>query len=153
MTPGDSMNIEIGFAMIIIGIGLMVAEAMHPGFFVAVPGTVLLVMGTVFIILPEIFEQWSPIIMVVTALLASIATIMLYRKIAPVQKPSSTSMDSLIGVKGVVTIDIKPGSISGKVKLNSQIWSATSESTIPVGREVEVISSEGVHVKVIELTE
>ena len=147
------MNIEIGFAMIIIGIGLMVAEAMHPGFFVAVPGTVLLVMGTVFIILPEIFEQWSPIIMVITALLASIGTIMLYRKIAPGQKPSSTSMDSLVGMKGVVTIDINPDSISGKVKLTNQIWSATSESAIPSGRKVEVISSEGVHVKVIELTE
>jgi len=153
MTFGDSMNVEIGFAMIIIGIGLMVAEAMYPGFFVAVPGTVLLVMGSVFILLPEIFEQWSPIIMVVTALLASIATLMLYRKIAPGQKPSSTSMDSLVGMKGVVTTDVQSGSISGKVKLTNQIWSATSESPIPVGRKVEVISSEGVHVKVIELTE
>jgi len=147
------MNVEIGFAMIIIGIGLMVAEAMYPGFFVAVPGTVLLVMGTVFILLPEIFEQWSPIIMVVTALLASIATLMLYRKIAPGQKPSSTSMDSLVGMKGFVTIDIQPDSISGKVKLTNRIWSATSESPIPAGRKVEVLSSEGVHVKVIELTE
>lgn len=147
------MNVEIGFAMIIIGVGLMVAEAMYPGFFVAVPGTVLLVMGSVYILLPEIFPQWSPIIMVVTALLASIATIMLYRKIAPGQKPSSTSMDSLVGMKGIVTIDIQPDSISGKVKLTNQIWSATSESPIPSGRKVEVISSEGVHVKVIELTE
>lgn len=147
------MNVEIGFAMIIIGIGLMVAEAMYPGFFVAVPGTVLLVMGAVFILLPEIFEQWSPIIMVVTALLASIATLMLYRKIAPGQKPSSTSMDSLVGMKGIVTIDIQPDSISGKVKLTNQIWSATSESPIPAGRKVEVLSSEGVHVEVIELTE
>jgi membrane protein implicated in regulation of membrane protease activity len=153
MRIGDSMNVEIGFAMIIIGVGLMVAEAMYPGFFVAVPGTVLLVMGSVYILLPEIFPQWSPIIMVVTALLASIATIMLYRKIAPGQKPSSTSMDSLVGMKGIVTIDIQPDSISGKVKLTNQIWSATSESPIPSGRKVEVISSEGVHVKVIELTE
>ncbi|MDW7777255.1 MAG: NfeD family protein [Methanosarcinales archaeon] len=147
------MNVEIGLVMIIIGIGLMVAEAMHPGFFVAVPGTVLIVMGAVFILLPEIFEQWSPIIMVVTALLASIGTIMLYRKIAPVQKPYSTSMDSLVGMKGIVTTDIQPGSISGKVKLSNRMWSATAESVIPAGRKVEVISSEGVHVKVIESTE
>lgn len=139
--------------MIIIGIGLMVAEAMYPGFFVAVPGTVLLVMGSVFILLPEIFEQWSGIIMVVTALLASITTVLLYHKIAPGQKPSSTSMDSLVGMKGVVITDIKPGSISGKVKLINQVWSATSDSAIPEGRKVEVISSQGVHVKVIEYTE
>ncbi|MBW6518739.1 MAG: hypothetical protein K0A89_09595 [ANME-2 cluster archaeon] len=147
------MNVEIGLVMIIIGIGLMVAEAMHPGFFVAVPGTVLLVMGAVFILLPEFFEQWSPIIMVVTALLASIGTIILYRKIAPGQKPYSTSMDSLVGMKGVVTTDVQPGSISGKVKLSNRMWSATAESVIPAGRKVKVISSEGVHVKVIEFTE
>ncbi len=62
-------------------------------------------------------------------------------------------MDSLVGMKGIVTTDVQPGSISGKVKLTNQIWSATSESAIPAGRKVEVISSEGVHVKVIELTE
>lgn len=147
------INVEIGWVMIIIGIGLLTAEAMHPGFFVAVPGTVLLVMGVVFIMLPEVFDQWSPVIMVITALLASIATIMLYRRIAPGHKPLSTSMDTLTGKKGVVVTDIEPGSISGKVKIDNQIWSATSESAIPEGIEVEVISSKGVHVKVIELTE
>ncbi|MCL7415926.1 MAG: NfeD family protein [ANME-2 cluster archaeon] len=147
------MNVEIGYAMIIIGIGLMVAEAMHPGFFVAVPGTVLLVMGAVFVLLPGVFEQWSALIMIITALLASIATIMLYRRIAPVQKPSSTSMDSIIGKKGLVTIDIEPGSISGKVKISNQMWSATSESPIPAGRNVEVTGSEGVHVTVVESIE
>jgi len=146
------MNVEIGWAMIVFGIGLLVAEAMHPGFFVAVPGTVLLVMGAVLILLPDVFDQWSPVIMVVTALIASIGTIMLYRKIAPTQKPISTSMDSLSGKIGFVTTDIEPGSISGKVKIDNQIWSATSDSEIPAGKKVEVIESEGVHVKVIETT-
>lgn len=147
------VNVEIGWVMIIIGIGLLAAEALHPGFFVAVPGTVLLVMGTVFILLPEVFEQWSGIIMVITALLASIVTIMLYRKIAPGQKPLSTSMDSLVGMTGTVITDIIPGSITGKVKINNQIWSATSDAAITKGRKVEVIRSEGVHVKVAEITE
>jgi membrane protein implicated in regulation of membrane protease activity len=147
------VNVEIGWVMIIIGFGLLVAESLHPGFFVAVPGTVLLVMGTVFILLPEIFDQWSGVIMVVTALIASIATIMLYRKIAPVQIPSSTSMDTLKEKIGKVTTDIEPGSITGKVKIDNQTWSATSESVILKGKKVKVIESEGVHVRVVEISE
>lgn len=147
------VNVEIGWVMIIIGFGLLVAESLHPGFFVAVPGTVLLVMGTVFILLPEIFDQWSAVIMVVTALVASIATIMMYRKIAPVQTPSCTSKDSLKDKIGKVTIDIEPGSITGKVKIDNQTWSATSESVIPKGKKVKVVESEGVHVRVVEIGE
>jgi inner membrane protein len=147
------VNVEIGWVMIIAGIGLLVAESLHPGFFVAVPGTVLLVMGAVFILLPEIFDQWSPVIMVITGLLASIATIIVYRRIASGQKPLSTSMDTLVGKKGMVVTDVEPGSITGKVKIENQIWSATSATAIPKGKEVEVIHSEGVHVKVTEIIE
>jgi membrane protein implicated in regulation of membrane protease activity len=156
------VNVEIGWVMIIAGIGLLVAESLHPGFFVAVPGTVLLVMGAVFILLPDIFNQWSPVIMVITGLLASIATIMVYRRIAsghkPLStsmdtKPLSTSMDTLVGKKGMVVTDVEPGSITGKVKIENQIWSATSATAIPKGKEVEVIHSEGVHVNVTEIIE
>jgi len=147
------MNTEIGWVMIILGICFLAAEALHPGFFIAVPGTVLLVMGAIFILLPGVFEQWSPIIMVVTAIVASIGTIMIYRRIASGQKPFTTSMDTLAGKKGVVTIDIDPGSISGKVRIDNQIWSATSDYSIFTGTAIEVIESEGVHVKVVEMVE
>ncbi|MBA1341368.1 MAG: hypothetical protein C5S40_04440 [ANME-2 cluster archaeon] len=147
------INVEIGWVMIIVGIGLLVAESFHPGFFVAVPGTVLMVMGSVLILLPEIFDQWSAVIMVITALIASIATIMMYRKIAPGQTPLSTSRDTLKDKIGKVTTDIEPGSITGKVKIDSQTWSATSESVITRGKKVKVIESEGVHVRVVEISE
>ena len=139
--------------MIILGFCFLAAEALHPGFFIAVPGTVLLVMGAIFILLPGVFEQWSPIIMVVTAIVASIGTIMIYRRIAPGQKPFTTSMDTLAGKKGIVTIDIDPGSISGKVRIDNQIWSATSDTSISTGTAIEVTESEGVHVKVVEMVE
>ena len=147
------MNTEIGWVMILLGVFFLAAEALHPGFFIAVPGTVLVVMGVIFILLPSVFEQWSPIIMVVTAIVASIGTIMVYRRIAPGKKPFTTSMDTLGGKKGVVTIDIDPGSISGKVRIDNQIWSATSDHVIPTGTAIEVIESKGVHVKVVEIVE
>jgi len=147
------IGVEIGWAMVIFGIGLLVAESLHPGFFIAVPGTLFLVMGSILIILPDVSEPWLAVIMVLTALVSGVGTILLYRKIAPIQKPSSTSMDSLVGRTGTVITDVEPGSINGKVRISSQIWSATSNTVIPKGRKIEVVQSEGVHVKVIELNE
>lgn len=145
------VSIDIGWVMIIAGIGLLVIEASQPGFFVAVPGTTLIVLGAVTLLIPEFAKEWAAVIIVVTALVSSIGTIMMYRKIAPGHKPLSTSRDILEGKTGIVVRTVTPGSISGKVKIDTGIWSATADTEIPEGKRVTVISSEGVHVKVKEI--
>ena len=145
------MVLDIGWAMIIIGLGLLIVEAAQPGFFVAVPGTTLIVLGTVTLLIPKYAQDYAPVIIVVTALISSIITITLYRKMAPGQMPLTTSMDVLAGKEGIVIKTVRPDSIDGKVKIDNQIWSATGESVINEGKKVTVISSEGVHVKVKEV--
>ncbi len=145
------MELDIGWAMIIIGLGLFIVEAVHPGFFVAVPGTTLIVLGAVTLLIPEFAQAYAPAIIVVTTLISSIITITLYRKMAPGQMPLTTSMDVLAGKEGIVIKTIKPDSISGKVRIDNQIWSATGDSVIDEENKVTVISSEGVHVKVKEV--
>lgn len=145
------MELDIGWVMIIIGLGLLVVEASQPGFFVAVPGTTLIVLGTVTLLIPEFAQEYAPAIIVVTALISSIITVTLYRKMAPGQKPQTTSMDVLGGMEGTVIKTVRPDSIDGKVKIDNQIWSATGETVIDEGRKVIVINSEGVHVKVKEV--
>lgn len=145
------MELDIGWVMVIIGLGLLVVEAAQPGFFVAVPGTTLIVLGVVTLLIPEFAQEWAPAIIVVTALVSSIATVLFYRKMAPGQKPLTTSMDILAGKEGIVIKTVRPDSIDGKVKIDNQIWSATGESVIDEGGKVIVISSEGVHVKVKEV--
>ncbi len=145
------MELDIGWAMIIIGLGLFIVEAVQPGFFVAVPGTTLIVLGAVTLLIPEFAQAYAPAIIVVIAIISSIITITLYRKMAPGQKPLSTSMDVLGGKEGIVIKTVRPDSIDGKVKIDNQIWSATGESVIDERRKVIVISSEGVHVKVKEV--
>ena len=145
------MELDIGWVMIIIGLGLLVVEAAQPGFFVAVPGTTLIVLGAVTLLIPDVAQDYAPAIIVITALVSSIITIALYRKMAPGQKPLTTSMDILAGKEGTVIKTVRPDSIEGKVKIDNQIWSATGESAIEEGKKVIVISSEGVHVKVKEV--
>jgi len=145
------MELDIGWVMIIIGLGLLIVEAAQPGFFVAVPGTTLIVLGAATLLIPDFAQDYAPVIIVVTALISSIIIIALYRKMAPGQKPQTTSMDVLGGKEGVVIKTVRPDSIDGKVKIDNQIWSATGENVIDEDKKVIVISSEGVHVKVKEV--
>lgn len=144
------MELDVGWLMIIIGLGLLIVEASQPGFFVAVPGTILIVLGIFTILIPEIAQDYAPAIIVITAIISSIITISFYRNLAPGQKPQTTSMDIMSGKEGIVVKTVYPDSISGKVKVDNQIWSAIGEDKIEEGKKVIVISSEGVHLKVKE---
>lgn len=145
------MELDVGWLMIIVGIGLLIIEAAQPGFFVAVPGTTLIVLGVVTLLIPDVAQNYAPVIIVVTALVSSILTITFYRKMAPGQKPLSTSMDNLAGKEGMVVRKVTPDSISGKVNIDNKIWSATADSIIDEGKKVIIISSEGVHIKIKEI--
>ncbi|KCZ72373.1 membrane-bound serine protease (ClpP class) [Candidatus Methanoperedens nitroreducens] len=144
------MEIDIGWLMIIVGLVLLIIEASQPGFFVAVPGTILIVLGAIVLLIPEYAQEWAPVIVVITALISSIITIIFYRRIAPGHRPLSTSMDILAGKEGIVVDTIRPDAISGKVRVGNQIWSATGDSVIEAGKKIVVIRSEGVHLKVKE---
>jgi len=145
------LELEVGWLMIIVGLGLLIIEAAQPGFFVAVPGTTLIALGVVTLLIPEVAQDYAPAIIVATAFVSSIITVYMYRKMAPGQKPQTTSMDILAGKEGVVIKTVNPDSISGKVKIENQLWSATADGVIEEGQKIIVISSVGVHVKVKEV--
>ncbi|WP_292728140.1 NfeD family protein, partial [Methanoculleus sp.] len=66
--------------------------------------------------------------------------------------PTTLSRDSLIGLEGTVIMPVDPETLAGKVRLGSMEWSARSESgSIPAGRRIIVVRSEGVHVVVKEV--
>ncbi len=140
----------IYWAMIIIGILLIVAEMTIPGFFIAVPGTALLIIGAIGLLFPEILSTvWAPIIAVVVALGAMGITIYVYRAIAkPTKAPITMSSDALLGKEGIVIKRVVPESYSGKVKVGSEIWSATADEEIEEGSRVRVTKVEGVHLHV-----
>ncbi len=133
--------------MLIVGALLLVVEALTPGFFVAVPGTILIVMGLLVVLAPGLLTfPWGLIIFAVVTIAVSAVTIVFYRKLAPGQKPVTSSSDSLAGKTGVVIQDIVPGSIDGKVRVEEQMWSATSKEKIAVGERVKILQAKGVHI-------
>lgn len=143
----------IGWAMLIIGAILLVAEAIVPGFFIVVPGTILVLLGVIAIIAPGLLTfPWGIVVFVAITIAVSAGTIVFYRKLAPGHKPLSTSADTLVGQKGEVIREVEPDSISGKVRIGEQIWSAKSSKRIQPGERVVVTKAQGVHVFVCKDT-
>ncbi len=152
--PGMFTPWMLGLIFVIIGIVMLLAEASSPGFFIGIPATILIVIGLFGIAFPELFFTiWSPIIAAIVAVVATIGIITFYKKLAPPEPPTTTVGESLIGKKGMVIVDTDPDSLTtGKVKLGSDIWSATSARTLKEGTRVVVVASEGVHITVKEIS-
>ncbi len=144
-----SFDFALGLSFVIIGIVLLLIEASSPGFFIAVPATVLIVLGLLGMYIPNFyFSPWAPITAIVVGAPLTYVTLLLYQKLAPPSPPTTTVGESLIGRTGVVEREVVPDSIKGKVNIDNQTWSATSVDPIPAGAKVRVVASRGVHVTV-----
>lgn len=146
-------NLSYGWIIILFGAIFFVLEVFSPGFFFLVPGTVLLIIGVLVILGVDIFNSTYGIVLgIVIAFLAAIVTVFLYSRLTPGdEKPLTISMDSLVGRTGTVLNPTDEKTLSGKVRIEGQIFSAKSVSgIIPEGSKVKVIASQGVHIVVEE---
>ncbi|MCL2318274.1 MAG: NfeD family protein [Methanomassiliicoccaceae archaeon] len=145
MDPGT-----IAIILVIIGLILLTIEALTPGFFAVIPGAVLVVVGVLGYFVDGYFDNMLLLVgsIIIVTLVVSAITIKGYQYLAKPEPPTTTVATSLIGKEGTVTTDVKPGSLKGKVKIDSDSWSATSEEVIKAGTSVVVYDAEGVHVKV-----
>lgn len=147
-------SLALGWVLILLGAVLLLIEVSQPGFFIAVPGTVLIILGILILLGVDILSSTQGLIAgVVAAMAAASITVWAYSRLTPGKKPPTTlSRDSLVGLEGVVTKEVDVGTISGKVRIGSMEWSARTESgKIPVGQRVIVVHSEGVHIVVKEI--
>lgn len=143
----------IGWAIIAIGLILLLIEAYNPGFFLAVPGTTMIILGIIALLFPGIFQSSMIIIIgILVVIVSSAVSIWIYAHLTPGGiVPVTISRDSLEGKTGLVRETVDPDSISGKVVIDNVEWSAKSrEKIIEKGKKIRVISSEGVHVIVEE---
>lgn len=150
----EDIEIWIALMFIIAGAVLLIAEAMSPGVFMIIPGTVLVLLGIVGLVVPGfLFSLWSPVIALLMAVPVTVGTVMMYRSLARPEPPTTTVTESLIGKEGTVTTATDPNNILGKVKIEQDIWSATSDEPLPAGTAVVVVRSQGVHVTVARRSE
>jgi len=146
-------GITLGWLLIVIGALLLLVEVQSPGFFAAVPATIMIIFGILLLLGMDILTYpWGVILAVIVAIIASYITVMVYSRLTPDLVPTTISRDTLVGMEGVVQVPVDATTISGKVVLASAEWSARSTgSTIPAGKKVKVVSSQGVHIVVEEV--
>jgi membrane-bound ClpP family serine protease len=146
-------GMALGWLLIVFGAVLLLVEAHTPGFFAAVPATVMIVLGIMVLLGIDIYNSgWGAIVGVTAAIIAGGVTVWVYSKITPNESPTTISRDSLIGMEGRVKTRVDATTISGKVLIASTEWSARSTgSEIPPGKKVRVVDSQGVHIVVEEV--
>ena len=139
----------IGLIIFVVGVALIIAEAFTPGTFILVPGIALMIVGSLLMALPELASTyWAPVIFILAFVPAFLIAFYFYKHLAPPSKPTTLSSDSLVGRTGFVKRDISPGNIRGKVMIEQETWSATSDQVIPEGAKVVVTQVVGVKVVV-----
>ncbi len=147
-------GLSYGWIIVLLGAAFFVLEAFSPGFFLLVPGTVLIIIGVLVLFGIDIFNSFYGILFaIIITLLAALLSVIFYRRLNyGNNKEVTTNMDSIIGKTGIVEKDVNNSSISGKVLIEGNIWSASSvDGIILAGKKIEVTGSEGVHVIVKEL--
>jgi len=147
-------SLSYGWIIVLAGAIFFVLEVFSPGFFLLVPGTVLLIMGALVLMGVDIFATpYGITIGIIIAILAAIVTVYLYGRLTPGdEKPLTMSMDSLAGKTGSVITSVDDSTLSGKVLIEGQIFSAKTETgKIHEGAKVKVIVSRGVHIVVEEV--
>jgi len=137
-----------GVSLLLLGIGLLVAELFLPTFgLLGVGGIVAFVLGSLFLFdapAQEIMVARSVIVTVaLCAGLIMFALTMLAAR-AWRQKPVSGT-GGLVGTIGEVRVRIAP---RGKVWINGEYWNAESDEEIEVGQKVEVVALQGLLMKV-----
>ncbi len=143
----------VGFTLLSLGVVMFLLEATMPGFFVGVPATVLVLLGVFALVTPDIdlFTTWAPLLTVAVGVPALFVTIWAYRRMAPPDKaPTTQTAENLVGLVGRVTVPVVSDTTRGKVKLQQQMWSATTDGdAIPEGTVVRVARVDGIMLVVV----
>ena len=136
----------VGIILLIGGLIIIAFEFVHPGAFLLIPGCVVFAAGAIYLVAPPLLTDsvFGPLIVAFAAILGALATLPYYKYLGATHPPMTTTPEALRGQVGVVLAPVTPNSMHGKVRVGSEIWSARSDKSIPVGARVKVQSGEGV---------
>lgn len=150
MTGVIVIDYTLGAILVGTGIALLAAELVHPGALLFIPGSIVLVAGCLYLFAPTALLDSivGPIAVLVAAIVATVVEVFYYRWVAPNHWPLSTTTAGLVGHEGIIETAVIPNTMKGKVRVDSEVWSARADVPIPVGTRVRIVHGEGVSVRV-----
>jgi membrane protein implicated in regulation of membrane protease activity len=130
---------------LVLGVLLIIAEMVTPSFFLIWFGIGALVAAGAAYLGAVATVQW------VVFLALSAALVLCSRRFAKKVEPGHTlrtNVDEYIGETAVVLQRIDPLANTGLIRVKKEEWRADAPEVIEAGALVEVVGSEGVHLKV-----
>jgi membrane protein implicated in regulation of membrane protease activity len=154
----ELLGLPLSLVLLLVGAGLMVAEALAPGAHFIVVGSALTVAGLVGLVLAPVLGPLTPFVLALVVLVAGGATLGVYRKLGVGQggDGSKTSdSNSLRGQTGRVTERVTAS--DGEVKLddggfNPYYRARSMDGEISEGTEVMVLDPGGGNVVTVAPT-
>ncbi|WP_455209603.1 NfeD family protein [Kaarinaea lacus] len=132
-----------GFALIVLGIVLMIAEAFVPSFgALGIGGVIAFVIGSVILMDTEVpgFGVSLPLIGSFALVSSALFTLVLVMALKARRRPVVSGQEELIGAVAEV---LKSFDRNGVVHLHGENWSAHTESPLKQGEKVRVTKMEG----------
>lgn len=135
-----------GLALILVGLALIVGEALMPSFgILGMGGIVAFVIGSVILMDSDQLAVSLPMIGGVALLAAGIMLWVMVRFTALRRRPARIGHEHMIGSLGVAVEDFRN---EGHVRLEGERWNARSSAALRRGQQVRVVAVEGLTLKV-----
>ncbi len=137
-----------GVAFIILGIALIIAEAMVPSFgILGFGGITAFVMGAVILIDTDIgaFQIGLPIIAGTALVSLGFIFITIHLAMKMRHKPVVIGSETMLGLTGIAFTDVAE---NGQVKVHGELWNAVADHPIKKGEVVRVTSINGLQLGV-----
>jgi membrane-bound serine protease (ClpP class) len=143
-----------GLLLLLLGIGLLTAEALIPGYGVlGVGGLVSFVLGSLFLIdtsQTNLGVSRAAIAGVTVGLVIGMAG--LGWALAQRRKPAMTGREGLVGEVGEIRQPVKPGA-AGWIFIHGEMWRATSDQALDIGSAARVKAVKGMELEVQALAQ
>jgi membrane-bound serine protease (ClpP class) len=138
-----------GLLLLLLGVGLLTAEAITPSHgILGIGGVVSFVLGSLFLIdtsQTNLVISRGAIAGVTIALILGMAG--LAWAVAERRRPALTGREGLIGEVGEIRQPVKPGS-AGWIFIHGEMWRATSDQALEIGATARVKAVKGMELEV-----
>ncbi|QOR39787.1 nodulation protein NfeD [Billgrantia diversa] len=135
-----------GLALILVGLGLIVGEALMPSFgILGMGGIVAFVIGSVMLMDSDQLAVSLPLIGGIALLAAGIMLWVVVRFVGLRRRPARTGQEQLVGSQAIALEDFQH---EGHVRLRGERWNARSSAALKRGQEVRVVAVEGLTLEV-----
>jgi len=135
-----------GLLLILVGIGLFIADLQIQSGLVALGGAIILGIGSVFLFRPDesAFAVSWWLIMLVSGGSALFFGLGLHRALRVMQMRPAFSQESLIGAQGVIKLPLTAESqFTGTAQVAGELWTVKSDEPLNEGTPVVVVQVEG----------